>query len=143
MNEETGDELMRHQYILHAVWKVTEDHHGHKHTRRGHRVIHSEWEGEWDEKAIITNFVRQEHPDWLPEGFGEIGVFEGSVELTMVTVFHLAPGSTRNDDAWWEWLDDTKKARKKISHEREREADMATIERLKKKWGLSEQAEEG
>lgn len=143
MNDLTDEAAQSHQYILHAVWTVAEDHHGHKHTRYGHRVIHSTWDGVWDEKEIITSFVRQEHPDWLPEGTGQIGHFQGSAELVRVTVFHLAPGSTRNEDAWWDWLKATKMTRALVDNEREHAADMATIKRLQEKWGLLEQAEEG
>lgn len=142
MSDTTSDKPQQHQYILHAVWQVEEDHHGHKHSRTGHRLIHSTWEGEWDEKAIITNFVSQEHPDWLPEGFGQIGYFQGAAKLTKVTVFHLAPGSTRDDDSWWKWLEETKMARALVDNQREHTADMATIKRLQEKWGLLEQSED-
>lgn len=106
-------------------------------------MIHSTWEGEWDEKLIIDNFVRQEHPDWMPEGTGQIGYCQGTAELTRVTIFRLAPGTTRNEEAWWEWIKETKLARALVDNQREHAADMATIKRLQQKWGLLEQAEEG
>lgn len=60
MNETSEISQEQHQYLLHAVWCVPDDHGG---SNYGHRVIHSTWDGEWNTKAIVHQFVEGEHPE--------------------------------------------------------------------------------
>ena len=133
INENPAEE---HQYLLHAVWCVT-DHHDQE--QYCHRVIHSIWEGEWDAKGIVERYVLAEHPDWMPARHGNIGYVQGSARLTGVTVYKV---SSRDEKAWEKWLKEAKAAREVVNIKREREADMLTIRALQAKWNLNAEKQE-
>jgi len=129
MTDSPDETAVEYQYVLHAVWQDDQGHYA-------HRVIHSTATGEWDPKALIHEYIRQEHPKWLPEGVGKIGYLNESVRVQEIQVFKVVDCNL--EDAFREWKDEALEARKEIDTRRMREADMATIHALCRKHGIDE-----
>lgn len=131
MTDLPEETVQEYQYVLNAVWQ-TEDGH------RAHRVIHSKATGEWNPKALIHEYVRQEHPQWLPEGVGKIGYVgeNDRVRVSGIQVYKV----TRNnrEDAFNAWKEEAEEQRKVIDLQRMRSADIATIQALCGKHGFDE-----
>ena len=125
-----------HQYLLHAVWKVKDDHGQEKFA---HRVIHTEVKGPWDPKSYVEAYIKQEHPSWMPEGIGEIGLVQGTACISHMAIFKV---SGRDELAWEAWLEEAKEKRAKVDHVREREADLITIKLLQRKWRIDVEEQE-
>jgi len=125
MEEITPEE---HQYVLHAVWNDDQGH-------TAHRVIHSTWPDPWDPKAIINNYITMEHPQWLPEGVGQIGYVSDKVRVGDVQVFKVIDCDL--EAAFKEWRTEAEEARMVVDKKRMYAADMATIKALQMKWGLN------
>ena len=122
--EETIEE---YQYVLHAIWHDDQGH-------AAHRVIHSTAKGEWDPKALIHEYIRQEHPQWLPDGVGQIGFIGDKVRVGDVQVFKVIKCDL--EAAFSEWKTEAEAARREVDIRRMKEADIATIHALCRKHGL-------
>lgn len=132
MSDQSEETAPNYNYLLHAIWK---DEHG----KYAHRVIHTDAEGEWDPKACILAYIKEEHPSWLPNGVGQVGVAAGSLRMETVNVFKVTSWS--KDDEWHELRDDLEAQRKVVDKKRSYEADMATIAALQRKWSTVEEQE--
>jgi hypothetical protein len=117
-----------YNYVLHAVWHDDQGH-------AAHRVIHSTAQGQWNPKALIQEYIRQEHPQWLPEGVGNIGYVE-QVRVGEIQVFKVIDCDL--EDAFCEWKKEALEARKEVDTRRMREADITTIQALCRKHGFDE-----
>lgn len=127
----------KHRYLIHLIWSINDEEHGHGHAL--HHVTEGEAEGPWDPRSYIQEFVQTKHPQWLPHGTGRIGWLNEKVVVHSVTVHRI----TESDTAAWEaWLGDAVATRNELDQKRNYEADMATIKALQMKWGLGESASE-
>lgn len=129
MPELPAETVEEYQYVLHAVWT---DDHGHT----AHRVIHSTATGRWDPKALIHKYISAEHPQWLPEGVGNIGYVAENVRVQEVQVFKVVDCDL--EEAFREWKEEALEARKEVDIARMREADIVTIRALCRKHGIDE-----
>lgn len=131
MTDLPEETVQEYQYVLNAVWQ-TEDGH------TAHRVIHSIATGEWNPKALIHEYIRQEHPQWLPEGVGKIGYVGAGdkVRVSGIQVYKVTDND--REEAFDAWKEEAEEKRKVIDLQRMRAADIATILALCRKHEIDE-----
>lgn len=131
--DESHENSEEHQYLIHALWTINEDGHGHGHSL--HRVYEGTATGPWDPEAYIEKYVTENHPQWLPNGVGQIGLVNEKVDVHSITIFKV---SDKDETSWGEWTKAAQDKRGEVDKKRSYDADMMTIALLKKKWGLGE-----
>lgn len=131
MSEQHDTTEETHKYVIHILWTVTEEGHGHGHSL--HHIHRGEASGPWNPKGYIDEYVKSKFPGWLPDATGPIGFMSPAIKAHSMSVLKV---DAVDDAAWEEWLAETKRTRSAADKEREREADMFTIMALQKKWGL-------
>lgn len=122
------------RYLIHIIWVVNEDGHGHGHAL--HNIHEGVFQGEWDPKALLEDYVSKYQPSWMPDGNGRIGQLNEKVSAHSINVYRV---SEKDDKVWNEWSEEAIAKRDTVTRDRSYEADLMTIKMLMKKHNLTQQ----